>query len=175
MGEKQSQFEERLLSHLDSAYNVAFWLIQNERDARAIVEEAYVQARREFEKLGPSDTRVWLLKIVLRIAHTWSQRQARRSKADPFPNELSGKSKASSGPVTERLSDPGQDELGKSYFEVLRRLPFEFREILVLHELEGWSYQQLAAGLGTTRDTVTERLSVARRNLRQAQEEAQSG
>jgi RNA polymerase sigma-70 factor, ECF subfamily len=174
MGEKQSQFEELLLPHLDSAYNVAFWLIQNDKDARAIVEEAYVQAGREFEKLGATDTRVWLLKIVLRIAHTWIQRKAHRPKVGTFPNDLSGKG-ASPDPATERISDPRQNKLGKSYFDVLRRLPLEFREILVLHELEGWSYQQLAVGLGTTPDTVAKRLSVARWNLRQGQEERQSG
>jgi RNA polymerase sigma-70 factor, ECF subfamily len=54
---------------LDAAYNVAFWLIQNEREARAIVEEAYAEARRDLERLGATDARVWLLKIVLRIAH----------------------------------------------------------------------------------------------------------
>jgi RNA polymerase sigma factor (sigma-70 family) len=175
MGEKQSQFEELLQPHLDSAYNVAFWLIQNDRDARAFVEEAYAQARLELDKLDVTDARVWLLKIVLRISHTWIQRQAHRSKMGTFPDDLSGKGKASPDPVTERISDRGRNELGKSYFEVLRRLPFEFREILVLHELEGWSYQQLAVGLGSTRDAVTRRLSVARRNLRRGQEEAQSG
>lgn len=61
---------EVLLPHLDAAYNLAFWLIQNEQDARAIVEEACADARRELEKPGVTDTRVWFLKIVLRIAHT---------------------------------------------------------------------------------------------------------
>ena len=66
---------EVLLPHLDAAYNVAFWLIQNEREVRAIVEEAYAEARRDLEKLGATDTRVWLLKIVLRIAHTRIERR----------------------------------------------------------------------------------------------------
>jgi RNA polymerase sigma-70 factor, ECF subfamily len=172
MGEKQSQFEELLLPHLDGAYNVAFWLIQNDRDARAIVEEAYVQARREFGKLAATDTRVWLLQIVLRIAHTWIQRQDYRSI--PFPNDLSGKGEASADLAGEITADAGQGELGKSFFEVLSRMPVEFREILLLHEVEGWSYQQLAVALGITRDTVTTRLCVARRSLRQGLGDAQS-
>ena len=90
MGEKQSQFEELLLAHLDGAYNLAFWLTENDEDARAIVEAAYVEARREFEKLGATDTRVWLFKIILRIAHTWAQRQDHGSGS--FSNDLSGKS-----------------------------------------------------------------------------------
>jgi RNA polymerase sigma-70 factor, ECF subfamily len=71
---------EVLLPHLDAAYNVAFWLIQNERDARAIVEEAYAEAGRELEKLGATDTRVWLLKIVLRVAHMQIQRRNLRQR-----------------------------------------------------------------------------------------------
>jgi RNA polymerase sigma-70 factor (ECF subfamily) len=152
---------------LDAAYNVAFWLIQNEREARAIVEEAYAEARRELEKLGAPDTRVWLLKIVLRIAHTRIQRQDHRSKVGSSPNDLSGKGEASSDSATRSTSDAGQGKLGKSFFEVFWRLPVEFREILILHELEGWGYQQLAVALGTTLDAITRRLSVARRDLRQ--------
>ena len=83
---------EVLLPHLDAAYNVAFWLIQNERDARVIVEEAYAEARGELGKLGATDTRVWLLKIVLRIAHARIHRQDHRSSS--FPNDLSGKGEA---------------------------------------------------------------------------------
>ena len=71
---------EVLLPHLDAAYNVAFWLIQNERDARAIVEEAYAEAGRELEKLGATDTRVWLLKVVLRVAQTRIQRRNLRQR-----------------------------------------------------------------------------------------------
>jgi RNA polymerase sigma-70 factor, ECF subfamily len=66
---------EVLLPHLGAAYNVAFWLIQNEREARGIVEEAYAEARRDLERLGATDARVWLLKIVLRIAHMRMQRR----------------------------------------------------------------------------------------------------
>ena len=71
---------EVLLPHLDAAYNVAFWLIQNQRDARVIVEEAYAEAGRELEKLGATDTRVWLLKIVLRVAQTRIQRRNLRQR-----------------------------------------------------------------------------------------------
>jgi RNA polymerase sigma-70 factor, ECF subfamily len=84
-GEKQSRLEKLLLPHLDAAYNVAFWLIQNELDARAIVEEAYAQARREFGKVGATDIRAWLLKIVLRIAHT-------RGFSDRIPSSVGAKS-----------------------------------------------------------------------------------
>jgi DNA-directed RNA polymerase specialized sigma24 family protein len=104
-GEKQPQFEELLLPHLGSAYNFACSLIQNERDARAIVEEAYAQATQEFETLGATDTRVWLLKTVLRIAHTRLQRQDNRPRGRLFPNGLSGNGESSADSAAGRTSD----------------------------------------------------------------------
>jgi DNA-directed RNA polymerase specialized sigma24 family protein len=66
MGEQQSRFEKLLLPHLDSAYNVAYWVLQSDRDAQAIaiVQEGFAQAWREFEKSRELDTRVWLLSII---------------------------------------------------------------------------------------------------------------
>ena len=163
MGEKKSQFEELLLTHLDGAYNVAFWLVQNDRVAQAIVEEAYLQAMREFQKLREAHTRVWLLTIVLRIAHARIQAWEGRSKVIPFDAN-----DATAGDITAKTPPgPSQNETGRSFFDVLGRLPLEFREILVLHEVEGWSYQQLAAALQATRDTIAMRLSAARRSLRE--------
>jgi DNA-directed RNA polymerase specialized sigma24 family protein len=137
MGEKHSQFEALLLPHLDSAYNVAYWVIQNDADAQAIVQEGFAQAWQEFERSGEPDARLWLLSIILRIAHTRIRTQRKHSKE----------------------SGPG---LGSA----LSRLPVEFREILVLHDAEGWTYRQLATALEISPDTVASRLSMARSVLR---------
>ena len=115
MGEQQSQFEKLLLPHLDSAYNVAYWVLQSDRDAQAIVQEGFAQAWREFEKSRELDTRVWLLSIIVRIAHTRI-----------------------------RTQDKHRKESSRDFGNALSRLPVEFREILVLHDLEGWTYRQLA-------------------------------
>lgn len=163
MGEKKSQFEELLLTQLDGAYNVAFWLAQNDRVAQAIVEEAYRQAMREFEKLREPHARVWLLTIVLKVAHARIQGWEGRPTVIPFAaNDTTEEANATKIPP-----DVLQNESERSFFKVLSGLPLEFREILLLHEVEGWSYQQLAAALQTTRDTNTTRLSVARRSLRE--------
>ena len=148
MRDKQSQFEELLLSHLDAAYNVAYWLIQNDPDAQKIVQKAFEQARKGFGK--HADVRRCLLAFVLRGAHAWSRQ---RSRSD-------GRSPAE--PVMETHGQAGSETL----YRALRKLPLEHREVLVLHELEGWSYEEIAAAVEIPRTAVAARLSFARRCLR---------
>ena len=162
MGEKQSQFEELFLTHLDGAYNLAFWLTGNDADAQAIIAKAYEQASKGFGKFHEADGRTWLLRIVLSIAHDGNGEGNNQSNGNGTGNpEPTAKTPAT---VESRTS---RGQLGLNMSRALSRLPVELREILVLHEVEGWSYQQLAAALGTTRDIVTSRLSQARRGLRQ--------
>lgn len=137
MGEQQSQFEELLLPHLDSAYNAAYWVIQNDREAQAVVQEGFALACQEFERGRVQDVRVWLLSIIVRIAH-------------------------------QRMRTPGyppQKPVGR-FESALSKLSVEFREVLVLHDLEGWTYGQLATALEISHDAVASRLSMARRSLR---------
>jgi RNA polymerase sigma factor (sigma-70 family) len=65
------------------------------------------------------------------------------------------------------MGEKQSEESGPSFYNALGKLPAEFREILVLHEDEGWTYQQIAAALGITWEEVASKLSVARRRLRQ--------
>jgi RNA polymerase sigma-70 factor (ECF subfamily) len=115
MGDQQFQFEKLLLPHLDSAYNVAYWVLQNDGEAQAIVREGFAQAWREFERSGELETWAWLLSIIIRIAHARIRTQGKHS-----------------------------EESSRGFGSALSRLPVEFREILVLHDLEGWTYRQLA-------------------------------
>jgi RNA polymerase sigma-70 factor (ECF subfamily) len=176
MGEKHPQFEELLLPHLDGAYNVAYWLVQNDGVAQVIVEKACLQAMREFRKPREAHLRAWLLTIVLRITHRLLKERDLASKGVPFASgERPDAARAPTNPAGKVSPDARQKESGQSFFDILSRMPVEFREILILHELEGWSYQQLAAALGTTRDTVTTRLGVARRSLREALGDVRGG
>ena len=148
MGDKQFQFEELLLSHLDAAYNVAYWLIQNDPDAQKIVQKAFEKACKEFGK--HADVRRCLLGFVLRGTHAWIRQ--RSQPEDRSPTE----------PIVETHGQAGLETLSRA----LRKLPLELREVLVLHELEGWSYQEIAAAVEIPRTAVAVRLSVARRCLR---------
>ena len=164
MGEKQSQFEELLLTHLDGAYNFAYWLVLNHRDAQAIVQQAYAQAWQEFGESSEANARVCLLTLVLRTAQARIHDRSFRSKVIGFvPLRHRPDSPRSVNPDAEAITE----ESGPSFYNGLGKLPAELREILVLHEDEGWTYQQIAAALGITWEEVASKLSVARRSLRQ--------
>jgi RNA polymerase sigma-70 factor (ECF subfamily) len=168
MGEKQSQFEELLLTHLDDAFNVAFWLTQNDRDAQVIIEKACEQAWEEFGRRREGDVRTWLLAIVMRIAHALREEKSYQSKVVPFfPSDggIVNFEPTADMPVSAEFQAV-HEEAGQSIYRALSRLPVELREILVLHELEGCTYQQLASALRISEDAVAARLGSARRRLR---------
>jgi RNA polymerase sigma-70 factor, ECF subfamily len=185
MGEKQPHFEKLLLPHLDGAYNLARWLIERDQDAQAIVHEAYLQALQEFTKFREGDARSQLLSIVRKRAHSWMiQTPKKHSKVIPFAEAFPGEPSAAaeamadrSGAVrqdrnradrsTQPASEASDQESKRPLYEALSKLPVEFREILVLHDIEGWTYSQLASGLEISRTMVSNRLSMARRSLRQ--------
>lgn len=186
MSEKQPHFEELLLPHLDGAYNLARWLIEKDQDAQAIVHEAYLQALQEFTKFRGADARTWLLTIVRKTAYTWIQKGGTGSKVVPLAEafaegssaatkamadksaaaEASSFAKASKDELADKSEKPlpeaTDQESKRSLYEALSRLPVEFREILVLHDIEGWTYTQLASVLGISPAMVLNRLSMAR-------------
>lgn len=177
MREKQSHFEEVFLPHLDRAYNLAHWLIENDQDAQTIVQEAYLQARQEFGNLREADPQNWLLTIVRERVYTWIQEGEKSSKVIPqaFPGEPSTTAKGRADTSEKALPQATDQEWKRPVHEALSRLPIEFREVLVLHEIEGWNYTQLASALGIPRPMVVERLSMARQSLRQELGEAYHG
>ena len=169
MREKQSHFEEVVLPHLDRAYNLARWLIENDQDAQAIVQEAYRQARQEFGNLRAADPQNWLLTIVRKRAHAWIQKGEKPPKVllQTFPDEPSVATEAMAETSEKSLPEGADQKWKRPLYEALSRLPVESREVLVLREIEGWNYTQLASALGIPRPEVMHRLSKARQSLRQ--------
>jgi RNA polymerase sigma-70 factor (ECF subfamily) len=161
MEEKQSRFEDLFLPHLDGAYNLARWIVERDGDAQAVVEEAYIQASNEFVEFRGADTRAWLLTIVRNVAYTWIQKRGNNLSMIPFEETIHV--------APSDKPHPGlfHQKRKRQLREALSSLPVEFREILVLREIEGWSYKQLASALNVPAATVMSRLSQARRRLRQ--------
>ena len=157
---KTAAFEELFLPHLDGAYNLARWIVERDRDAQTVVQEAYIQALNEFVEFRGTDARAWLLAIVRNAAYTWIQKRGNNSSMIPFEEAIHV------APTDQPLSESSH-EAQKRLNEALTRLPVEFREILVLREIEGWSYKQLASALNVSAATVVSRLIQARRRLRQ--------
>ena len=164
-----SRFEELFLPHLDAAYNLARWVVNGDQDAQDIVQEAYVRAFKGFAGFRGDNPRAWLLTIVRNTAYTWIKRHATDDKLIPFDEE------SHVVPVETAPSEISQEKRREQLEEALKRLPSEFREVLVLFEFEGWSYKAMADALQVPLGTVMSRLSRARRRLQQELAQFQPG
>jgi RNA polymerase sigma-70 factor (ECF subfamily) len=162
MGQNRLLFEELFLPHLDGAYNLARWLVEADQDAQAVVRDAYIQAWAQFGEFRGTDARVWVLAIVRNKA--MDRIQAHRGHSPTISFEKSIDVVSSDQPSL----DPSQEQRKQELHRALSRLPFEFREILALRDIEGWSYGQLASALNLPTPTVISRLTEARSGLRQA-------
>src|SRR5215831_13052926 len=133
-------FEETVLPHLDAAFSYARWLTRNEADAEDVVQDACVRAMRFFSSLRDGNARPWLLTIV---RNTWYSRAARR----PGESETRHFETAQDEPPDDSL-DPEERLLQQHTVSrvrsALERLPVDFREALVLREIEGMSYKEIA-------------------------------
>jgi len=160
---RRTHFEQAVLPHLDSAYNLARWLTRNEQDAEDLVQEAYLRAFKFFDSFHGTDSRPWLLTIVRNTYYTWLQQKRVYEFVTPFDDELYV--------TSDESSDPEELMLRLADTELLRRaleeLPGEFREAVVLRELEGLSYKEIAGITHVPLGTVMSRLARARKRLQQ--------
>jgi RNA polymerase sigma-70 factor (ECF subfamily) len=157
---KLALFEETMLPHLDAAYNMARWVTGNEDDAQDVVQEAYLRAFRFFDGFRGGDARPWLLAVVRNTALTW-RRRARASTHVSFDEELHG---PGAGPATaETQLVEGVKFAGLR--DCLELLPREFREVVVMWEMEEMSYRDIAEAASVPVGTIMSRLSRARQRL----------
>jgi RNA polymerase sigma-70 factor, ECF subfamily len=157
-----SRFEQAVLPHLDAAFNLARWLTGNDHDAADVVQEAYLRALR-YGVGDRGDSRAWVLAVVRNTCFTWLKRNRPPEPAVPFDE---GRHSPGGEPA-----DPGGALVRQADRETIRaavaELPAEFREVIVLRELEGLSYKEIAAAAGVPIGTVMSRLTRARQRLRE--------
>jgi RNA polymerase sigma-70 factor (ECF subfamily) len=160
---KLASFETAVLPHLDAAYNLARWLTRNDADAQDVVQEAYLRAFRFFGGFHGEDGRAWLLGIVRNTSYTWMQHNRSPELNMPLDDEVHE--------VKGNDLNPEALLLQKADAQVLRQaveeLPLEFREVLVLRELDEMSYKQIALIADLPLGTVMSRLARARKRLQQ--------
>jgi len=156
-----ARFEQTILPHLDAAYNLARWLTRDDGDAEDVVQEAYLRAFRFFDGFHGGDSRAWLLTIVRHTGYTWLRHRRAQDLTTPFDEELHDPGCAD--------SDPERVLLGRADTQVIREaleaLPVEFREVVILRELEGLSYKEIAGIGGIPVGTVMSRLARGRKRL----------
>ena len=160
--EQRAQFERLVMPHLDAAYNLARWLAGNEHDAEDIAQEACARAFRFVSGCRGSDGRAWLLTIVRNTAWSWLKKNRSHSLISIDDDELPELEDPRGAASTFQSADT--DALRAA----LEALPTEFREALVLRELEGLSYKEIAEVADVPVGTVMSRLARARRQLQGA-------
>ena len=142
---------------------MARWLTRNDHDAEDVVQEAYLRAFRCFDGFHGGDGRAWLLAIVRHTCYTWLQHNRGHELMTGFDEELHSLYGEAANPETILLHRTNQLLLRRA----LEGLPVEYREVIILRELEGLSYKKIAAIADLPVGTVMSRLARARKRLQQ--------
>ena len=148
----------QLLLHLDAAYTLARYLVRDEHDAQDVVQEAMLRALKYFDGFAGGDIRAWLLSIVRNCAMDWHRTHRIERNAIGIDDEVLASDDEADGRAI-RTSE--QQRVTRA----VESLPVEFREVIVLREVEELSYKEISEIVGVPIGTVMSRLSRARRQL----------
>lgn len=157
--QEKIRFEQLVLPHLDSAANLARWLLRNRADAEDVVQEAVLRAYRFFDRFRGGDARAWLLQIVRNSCYSWLEKNRPAELMTEFDEDLHQRP----APNPETLAARSDER--QRLMLALESLPARAREVLVLRELEGCSYKEIAEVTGIPMGTVMSTLSRARERL----------
>lgn len=161
--EKIKVFEQVVMPHLSAAYNLARWLTKNDHDAEDVMQEAFLRAFKFFGGYRGGESRAWLLSIVRHTGYTWLRRNRANELTTVLDEETDHPAAGGPNPEALLLQRANQQTLKTA----MEELPVEFREALILRELEGLAYKEIAEIAGVPIGTVMSRLARARRRLQQ--------
>jgi RNA polymerase sigma factor (sigma-70 family) len=161
--DKQARFEQAVLPHLDAAFRLARWLTRNDHDAEDVVQEAYLRAYKFFGRFHGEDGRAWLLAVVRNTCYTWLKQHRAHELMTSFDEQIHGTGSDAMNP--ERLFL--QKASAETVRTALEELPVVYREVVILRELEGCSYKEIAAIADIPLGTVMSRLTRGRERLHQ--------
>lgn len=159
------------MPHLDAAYNLARWLTRNEHDAEDIVQDAFLRAFKFFESFRGGNSRSWLLSIVRNTTYTWLEKNRKHEIGTVTDDEIENIQDEGPSPETVLLQDTDHKEI----MAAIAGLPVEFREAIILRELEEMSYKEIADMMNVPLGTVMSRLARARRQLQESLRHRQPG
>ena len=158
-----ADFEQIVVPHLNAAYNLARWIMNNDQDAEDMVQEAYLRAYKYYAGFQGANSRSWLLKIVRNTCYTWLRQNRSGDQTVELEDELYESENEAFDP--EALSQhQANDQMVR---QAMQELPAEFREIIILRELEEMSYKEIASIIGIPIGTVMSRLARAHQRLKQ--------
>jgi RNA polymerase sigma-70 factor (ECF subfamily) len=151
------------MSHFDAAYSLARWLTKDPVDADDVVQEALLRAFTYFETFHGTDGRAWLLSIVRNTSYTWLRKNRSQETMTEFDENLHSHFHKQTDPELQHIQ---KVESGKLR-ECIEQLPLQFREVLVLRDIEDLSYKAIADITGLPMGTVMSRLSRARHRVQE--------
>jgi RNA polymerase sigma-70 factor, ECF subfamily len=169
------RFEQLIMTHLDSAYNLARWLTRNDADAEDVVQEACLRAYKYFDAFQGERPSAWFLAIVRNACYTWIH--FNRSSREVYGIEIDNMAVIESATLSEGGSRPLtadpetlliERRERQSLNELIADLPQQYREVIVLREIEDLSYREIADIVGIPVGTVMSRLWRARKLLHES-------
>jgi RNA polymerase sigma-70 factor (ECF subfamily) len=155
----RTRFEQLVLPHMDNAFNLAYWLLRNRADAEDVTQEALLRSYRFFPAFQGRDARAWLLKIVRNTCYSFLEKNRPVNLSVEFDEEVHQRNVSTPESIT--IASDDRERL----IRALEMLGPRHREVLVLRELEGCSYKEIAAIASIPIGTVMSSLSRARRQL----------
>ncbi len=160
--EKLARFEQCIMPHMNAAYNLARWLTGKDEDAQDVVQDAYLRAFKFFGGFRGGDSRSWLLRIVRNVFNDWLHEHRHEEQVAPFDENIEYPDVDCERPDTALLHKADAAMMKRA----IESLPVEFREVLVMRELEGMSYKEISDIADVPLGTVMSRLARAREQLR---------
>ncbi len=169
--ENGSSFEALVMPHLSDAYALARWLTKNHADAEDVVQEACLRAFRSLSGYAGGNPKAWLLMIVRNTAYSWLEKNRRPGTVSVealdegdrvrFERGNEWSDAGSTTPEIVMIANADAAQLQAA----IESLPVEFRETLVLRDIHGLEYREIARIVAAPVGTVMSRLSRARRHL----------
>jgi RNA polymerase sigma-70 factor, ECF subfamily len=159
--EKSARFNLLLEPHLDAAYNYARWLARNDSDAQDVAHDAMLRALEYLDGFKGDRIRPWLLTIVRNTFYTWLKKNRPVEMVESLEEETHGAPEEAADPQAQALRNADRSVLAAA----IERLPREYREPLILREMEDFSYKEIGALLEIPIGTVMSRLARARKKL----------
>jgi RNA polymerase sigma factor (sigma-70 family) len=166
-GDGRARFSAVVVPHLDDAFALARWLTGNRADAEDVVQEACLRAYRAIATFAGGNARAWVLTIVRHTAYTWLRRN--RSASLVMVDDLEAVERAHADPADREKATPETELIAKvdaaRLESAIAELPAPFKETLVLRDVQGLDYREIAEITEVPIGTVMSRLARARRRL----------
>ena len=164
-----ARFEATVLVHLDAAHNLARWLTRDECGAQDAVQEACLRAFRFFDSLHGTSPKAWFMAVVRNACLDWLKKQQRRMLEDEYDDDTHD---ALAAPHSAGAFEPPETAAARAadarwVRNAIAALPREYREVVILRELEGLSYKEISAIVDVPIGTVMSRLARGRDLLQQ--------